>query len=64
MRTTVTIDDDLWARAEELTGIHERASLVRHAFETLIAVEAGRRLARLAGTDPHATAAPRGASRP
>ena len=56
MRTTVTIDDDLWEQAEELTGTHERSALVRQAFETLIAVEAGRRLARLGGSDPKANA--------
>lgn len=56
MRTTVTIEDDLWRRAEELTGIRERAALVRQAFETLVAVEAGRRLVRLGGTDPQAAA--------
>ena len=29
MRTTVTLDDDLLARAEELTGISERSALIR-----------------------------------
>ncbi len=56
MRTTVTIDDALWARAEELTGTRERAALVRQAFEALITVEVGRRLIRLGGSDPSATA--------
>ena len=56
MRTTLTIDDDLWATAVELTWIRERSAIVRRAFETLVAVEAGRRLARLGGSDPDARA--------
>ncbi len=59
MRTTVTVDDDLMERAAELTGIEERSSLVRAGLETLVRVEAGRRLAALGGSDPDAAAAPR-----
>ncbi len=59
MRTTVTIDDALLARAAELTGVEERATLLRMGLETLVRVEAGRRLAALGGSDPDATAAPR-----
>ena len=59
MRTTVTIDDELLARAAELTGVEERAALLRAGLETLIRVEAARRLAALGGSDPDAVAAPR-----
>jgi Arc/MetJ family transcription regulator len=59
MRTTVTIDDELLARATELTGITERSALLRHGLETLIRVESAKRLAALGGSDSHATAAPR-----
>jgi Arc/MetJ family transcription regulator len=59
MRTTVTIDDALLERAAELTGTVERSALLRSGLETLIRVEAGRRLAALGGSDPDATAAPR-----
>ena len=59
MRTTVTLDDDLLATATELTGITERARLLRTALSTLIAAESARRLAALGGRDPKATAAPR-----
>jgi len=59
MRTTVTIDDELAERAAALTGITERATLLRHGLEMLIEVESARRLARLGGSDPAATAAPR-----
>lgn len=56
MRTTVTLDDDLMAEAEALTGIHERSVLVRIGIEALIARESARRLARLGGSEPQLTA--------
>ena len=59
MRTTVNLDDDLVARATELTGIEEKPALLREALKALIAREAARRLALLGGSDPHAVAAPR-----
>ena len=59
MRTTVTIDDDLLAKAAELTGVHENVALLRQGLQTLIRVESARRLAALGGTDAKATAAPR-----
>ena len=59
MRTTVTIDDDLFARASELTGVTERSALLRDALETLVRVESARRLAALGGHDRKASAAPR-----
>jgi Arc/MetJ family transcription regulator len=59
MRTTITLDDDLVRRAAELTGREEKSVLVRMGLEALIAREAGRRLARLGGSDPGASAAPR-----
>jgi Arc/MetJ family transcription regulator len=59
MRTTVTIDDDLLARAAELTGITERSALLRDGLETLIRVESAKRLAALGSSDGDATAAPR-----
>lgn len=64
MRSTVTIDDDLFARASELTGESERSALLRKGLETLIRVESARRLAALGGTDPAAVAAPRHRSEP
>jgi Arc/MetJ family transcription regulator len=59
MRTTVTIDDELLARATELTGITQRSVLLRDGLETLIRVESARRLAALGGSDPKASAPPR-----
>ena len=59
MRTTVTIDDELLAKAAELTGVTENVALLRQGLQTLIRVESARRLAALGGTDPGAEAAPR-----
>ena len=52
MRTTVTLDDDLLERAEELTGVSERSALIRDAVELLVRIETGRQLAALGGSDP------------
>ncbi|MCO7219627.1 type II toxin-antitoxin system VapB family antitoxin [Klenkia sp. PcliD-1-E] len=59
MRTTVTLDDDLVARAQELTGTTERSALIRESLELLVRIESGRRLAALGGSDPGAEAGPR-----
>lgn len=59
MRTTVTLDDELLARASELTGIIDRSTLVRSGLETLVRLESARRLAALGGTDPQASVPPR-----
>lgn len=52
MRTTVTLDDELVAKAEIYTGIKERSALIRHALKVLVEREAARRLARLGGSEP------------
>ena len=59
MRTTVSIDDTLLAQATELTGLTDRGPLLRAALTALIERESAQRLARLGGSDPAATAAPR-----
>jgi len=59
MRTTLIIDEKLIARARELTGIQQKTTLVRAGLEALIAREAARRLAALAGTDPRLKTVPR-----
>lgn len=58
MRITVSIDDELMAEAEALTGVRERSVLIRRGIEALIAREAARRLAQLGGSEP-ALVAPR-----
>jgi Arc/MetJ family transcription regulator len=59
MRTTLIIEDDLLARASQLTGIKEKTSLVRLGLEALIARESARRLAALGGTEKHLETIPR-----
>lgn len=59
MRTTINLDDDLLEQAHFYTGIKERTALIHEALRVLIAREAGRRLAKLGGSDPNATAGPR-----
>jgi Arc/MetJ family transcription regulator len=59
VRTTLALDDDLLAEAEALTGVAEKAALVREALKALIERESARRLARLGGSDPKAKAPPR-----
>ena len=50
MRTTITLDDDLVADAQELTGLTEKSSLVHEALKALIQWEAAR-LSSQAGGD-------------
>ena len=59
MRTTITLDDELLARAEQLTSLREKSALIREALKALIEREAARRLARLGGSVPDAKAPPR-----
>ena len=59
MRTTIALDDELVAAATRYTGIKEKSTLVHEALKSLIAREAGRRLAAMGGTDPKAKAPPR-----
>ena len=59
MRTTINLDDDLLEKAHFYTGIKERTALIHEALRVLIAREAGRRLAKLGGSDPNASVAPR-----
>lgn len=59
MRTTLSLDDDLLAEAERLTGTSEKSALVRMALRALIEKESALRLARLGASEPDLTAAPR-----
>ena len=45
MRTTVVLDDDLIARAQELTGITEKSALLQVALKELLEGRAAMRLA-------------------
>jgi len=59
MRTTLNIEDDLLNKASKLTGITEKTSLVRRGLESLIAIESGRRLARLGASEKSLKPIPR-----
>jgi Arc/MetJ family transcription regulator len=52
MRTTLALDDDLVAKAQALTGLKEKSSLVGEALRALIERESARRLAQLGGSEP------------
>jgi Arc/MetJ family transcription regulator len=59
MRTTVTLDDELVARAQDYTGVREKSALLREALKALVEREAARRLIRLGGTMPDLKVPPR-----
>ena len=59
MRTTLALDDELLAKAQAFTGVKEKSALVREALKALIERESARRLARLGGSEPDASAPPR-----
>ena len=53
MRTTVTIDDDLYQRALEVADPEmDKADLFREAMKVFVRVQAGKRLASLGGKAP------------
>lgn len=60
MRTTVTIDDALYAKALELADpAMDKGDLFREAIKTFIRVRAGKRLAALGGAAPDMPDIPR-----
>ncbi len=64
MRTTIALDDDLLAKAEALTGVSEKAALVREALRALIQRESAKRLALLGGSEPMLKDVPRRQTEP
>ena len=59
MRTTVTIDDQLLAEAQEMTGIREKSALLREGLTALVERESARRLAALAASEKQLKPVPR-----
>lgn len=59
MRTTVTLDDDLLAKATKLGGALDRSALISAGLKAFIERESARRLARLGGSQPALAVAPR-----
>ena len=60
MRTTVTIDDDLYNKALEVADPSmDKADLFREAIKTFVRVRAAKRLASLGGAMPDMPEIPR-----
>jgi Arc/MetJ family transcription regulator len=59
MRTTIVLDDELLAKAQALTNLQEKSSLVKEALKALIERESAKRLASLGGSEPQLDAIPR-----
>ncbi len=59
MRTTITIDDQLLAKAIKLMGPMDRTSILSESLKALIERETARRLARMGGTEPELQVPPR-----
>ena len=59
MRTTLALDDELLSKAQALTGLSEKSSLVREALRALIQRESAKRLALLGGSEPQLSYIPR-----
>lgn len=65
MRTTVTIDDELYQQALEMAdpGM-DKADLFREAIKTFVRIQAARRLAALGGSQPNMPDVPRQRDKP
>ena len=60
MRTTVTIDDDLYNKALEMADpAMDKADLFREAVKTFVRVQAAKRLAALGSATPEMPDVPR-----
>jgi Arc/MetJ family transcription regulator len=58
MRTTLNIEDKLIDKASKLTDTKEKTAFVKLGLEALIAIESGKRLANLGGTQKQLEAKP------
>ncbi len=60
MRTTVTVDDELYQRALELADpTMNRADLFREAIKVFVRVQTAKRLSALGGSSPKMKGIPR-----
>ncbi len=59
MRTTLVMDDELLAKAQDYMGFTEKTAIVREALHALIQRESARRLANLGGSCPDLKPVPR-----
>jgi Arc/MetJ family transcription regulator len=56
MRATIAIDDELFAKAQEFTGVTKKSAVIRETLKAFVEREAARRLARMGGSQPDAKA--------
>ena len=59
MRTTLILDDDLLAKAAQLSGIDGKTALVHAGLRALVAKDSAKRLAALGGTEKQLAPVPR-----
>ena len=59
MRTTLKIDDQLLAKAQQITGVTGKSVLVQEGLKALIERESAKRLARLGGSQSNLQSVPR-----
>jgi Arc/MetJ family transcription regulator len=60
MRTTITIDDELYRKALEVADPGtDKADLVREAMRVFVRVQSGKRLSALGAAAPHMKGIPR-----
>ena len=60
MRTTITIDDELFRKAVEVADPDmDKAEIVREAMRMFVRIQSGKRLAALGGTAPRMQDVPR-----
>jgi Arc/MetJ family transcription regulator len=59
MRARVVLNDELFEKAKEMTGITGKSALLHKALESLVHLEASRRLAALGGAMPDLEHIPR-----
>lgn len=59
MRTTLKIDDQLLAKAQQITGVTGKSALVHEGLKALVERESAKRLARLGGSQSNLQSVPR-----
>jgi len=59
MRTTVTVDDELWNEAVRVTAVTRKRTLIERGLQALIDQAARRRATALAGSMPDLDDIPR-----
>ena len=64
MRATLNIEDELFTKAQRISGLKEKSALVREGLRALIERDSARHLARLGGTESQLQPVPRQQTEP